>query len=206
MKTNLKYLAGAVLCLLGSLQATLAAGHGGGGGDTATGTIYYVGPWDTTRVGTSVMTSMNPDGSGKTELGRAMFGNPSIILHNNHRWFIYTYVISGEYYPDGITSRSEVYALRDDFDPTLNNNATTAVQLTDDITLQPRVGSTDWVRGDAQITFKGRRWSSPDPGASVAEGGIYTAPLLFDADGNIIGLAAQPAAPVIPFHYRPTGN
>ena len=57
----------------------------------------------------------------------------------------------------------------------------------------------DWVPGGAQISFRGRRWSSAAPGATVLAGGIYTASLAFDANGNIIGLAAQPAAPAIPF-------
>jgi hypothetical protein len=168
-------------------------------GGTGGGTIYYVGPWPgTTQGGTAVMTTMNSDGSGKTALGLGMFGNPSTVLYNNRRWFIYTHVIPDQYYPDG-TRRAEVFALRDDFEPTLNNNADTMVQLTDDITLQPKGGSTDWVPGGAQISFKGRRWSSVDQGATVAEGGIYTASLAFDAAGNIVGLAAQPAAPAIPF-------
>jgi hypothetical protein len=175
-------------------------GGGGGGGGTPEGTIYYIGPWDPTQAGTAIMTTMDPDGSNKTMLGGKMFGNPSTVLYNNHRWLIYTYVITGQYYPDGITKRSEIFALRDDFDPNLNNNANTVVQLTDDITLQPRVGSsTDWVPGGAQISFKARRWSSTDPGATVVEGGIYTASLVFGPDGNILGLAEQPTTPAIPF-------
>ncbi len=170
------------------------------GGGTGGGTIYYTGPIPgATTGGTAVMTTMGSDGSGKATLGIGMFGNPSTVRYNNHRWFIYTYVFPGQYYPDGITRRSEVFALRDDFDPNLNNNVNTRVQLTDEITLQPRVGSTDWVPGGAQISFKGRRWSSAEPGATVVEGGIYTASLVFGADGNIIGLAAQPATPAIPF-------
>ena len=143
------------------------------------------------------MTMMNSDGSGKTALGGKMFGNPSTALYNNHRWFICTYVITGQYYPDGITPRSEVFALRDDFQPTLNNNANTAVQLTDDITLQP--GNTDWVPGGAQISFEARRWSSAELGATVVEAGLYTAALVFGGDGNIIGLATQPTTPAIVF-------
>jgi hypothetical protein len=167
-------------------------------GDTGGGTIYYLGPW-AAQPGTTVLTMMNSDGSGKTTLGGRMFGNPSTALHNNHRWFIYTYVIPDQYYPDGITKRSEVYALRDDYSYLNNNNANTAVQLTDDITLQPKVGSPDWLPGDAQISFTARRWSSAQPGATVVGGGIYTAALVFGADGNIIGLDAQPAAPAIAF-------
>jgi hypothetical protein len=177
-----------------------AASRGGTGGDTGGGIIYYIGPFpNATTGGTSVMTMMQSDGSGKTALGGGMFGDPSLVLYNNHRWFIYTYVIPGQYYPDGITKHSEVYALRDDFHPTLNNNAITAVQLTDDITLQPRVGSTTWVPGGARISFKARRWSSAEAGATVTEGGLYTASLRFGADGNIIGLVEQPVAPAIPF-------
>ena len=170
-----------------------AANHGGGGssgGGTPAGTIYYLGP--------SGMTSMNSDGSNRIQLGAGMYGTPSTALHNNHRWFIYTYVISGQYYPDGITKRSEVFAVRDDYDYATNNNPNTKVQLTDDITLQPRVSSADWVPGDGKMSFTGRRWSSSEPGATIVEGGIYTATLLFGDDGNIIGLAAQPPTPAIP--------
>ena len=218
MKTKINHLLGAVLSLLGTFRSpqnpaalariliigltSLAAapGEAASGGGTGGGLIYYIGPWKTaTNGGTAVMTTMNSDGSNKTQLGLGMFGNPSTVLYNNHRWFIYTYVITGQYYPDGITSRSEVFALRDDFDNQLNRNVNTMVKLTDDPTLQPRVGSTDWVPGGAQISFVGRRWSSAQPGAIVVEGGIYTASLVFGAGGNIIGLAAQPASPAIPF-------
>jgi len=185
---------------LASLVAAPSQAAPNSGGGAGGGTIYYMGPWkNATSGGTSVMTTMNSDGSNKTQLGLGMFGNPSTVLHNSHRWFIYTYVLPGQYYPDGITKRSEVFALRGDFDPSLNNNANTVVQLTDDITLQPRVGSTDWVPGDALISFKARRWASAEPGAIVVEGGIYTASLVFGADGNIIGLTEQPGAPAIPF-------
>jgi hypothetical protein len=218
MKTKINHLPGAVLSLLVTLKLTrnpaelariliiglaflvAVPSEGASGGGTGGGTIYYTGPWPgINQGGTSVMTVMNSDGSGKTALVLGMFGNPSTVLYNNHRWFIYTYVITGQYYPDGITRRSEVFALRDDFDPNVNNNANTRVQLTDDPTLQPRVGSTDWIPGGAQISFKGRRWSSAEPGATVVEGGVYTASLVFGADGRIVGLAGQPATPAIPF-------
>lgn len=145
------------------------------------------------------MTKMNSDGTGKTALGLGMFGSPSRVLYGNRRWFIYTYVIPDQYYPDGVTKRSEVFALREDFDVNLNNNASTKVQLTGDPTLQPQGGSTDWVPGGSQISFRARRWSSAEPGATVVEGGIYTASLVFDLDGNIAGLAEQPDAPAISF-------
>ena len=218
MKTKIITPLGAVLSLLVTLGskhsaaalarlliiglAALAASPGASAASSSTGggTIYYLGPWkDTTSGGNSVMTTMNSDGSNKTQLpGLGMFGYPSWALHNNHRWFIYTYPITGQYYPNGI-QRSEVFALRDDFVNPLNNNGNTIVQLTGDITLQPSVGSTDWVPGDQLISFNARRWSSADPDATVVEGGIYTASLVFGGDGNIIGLAAQPTAPAIPF-------
>jgi hypothetical protein len=201
LKQNAQAFSRLLIIGLTTLAATsIQAAPKGGGGGTGGGTIYYIGPQaGATQGGTAVLTKMNSDGSGKTQLGLGMFGNPSRVLYNNHRWFIYTYVIPDEYYPDGITRRSEVFALRDDFDPSLNNNANTKVQLTDDITLQPKVGTTDWVPGGTQISFKGRRWSSAEPGAAVVEGGIYTASLVFGADGNIIGLAEQPGTPAIPF-------
>src|SRR5687767_436345 len=141
MKTKINTLLGAALSLLVTLRLTqnpaalariliiglaslvAAPGEAASGGGTGGGTIYYVGPWaGVTQGGTAVMTTMNSDGSGKTELGRKMFGNPSTVLYNHQRWFIYTYVIPDQYYPDGITRRSEVFALRADFDPNLNNN------------------------------------------------------------------------------------
>src|SRR5438093_7519877 len=114
MKTKINHLLGAVLPLLvtfGSKHspaaltrlliiglAALAAVPGetaapNSGGGTGGGTIYYVGPFPGwTTGGTAVMTMMNSDGSAKTVLGA--FGNPSTALYNNHRWFIYTQVIT----------------------------------------------------------------------------------------------------------------
>jgi len=175
-----------------SSQAAPGGGGGGGAGGTGGGTIYYATG--------GVMTSMDSDGGNKTQVGR--FGTPSTAtpstaLHNNHRWFIYTCPISGQYYPNG-TPRTEVFALRADYDYVNNSNSNTRVQLTDDITLQPRVLTADWVPSDQFVSFKGRRWSSAEPGATIVEGGIYTAALVFGDDGNIIGLAAQPPTPAIP--------
>src|SRR5688572_18739604 len=103
MKTKINTLLGAVHSLLVTVSLTQAAPPQGGGG-TGGGTIYYVGPWPgATQGGTAVMTKMNSDGSGKTPLALGMFGNPSWVLHNNRRWFVYTYVIPDQYYPDGIT-------------------------------------------------------------------------------------------------------
>ena len=49
--------------------------------------------------------------------------------------------------------------------------------------------------GDQTISFKARRWE----GSTPVEGGLYTADLVFRADGNIIGLAASPTHPTLAF-------
>ncbi|MEX0332632.1 MAG: TolB family protein [Puniceicoccaceae bacterium] len=202
MKTNnLSTLLVTALCLFGMMTPSYAAGKGNGGGKggggggpggggTPAGTIYYLGPTPGIPAGSgSVTFSMNPDGSSQAPVAgggwMAAFGKPSRDLHNNHRWFVGSRIISGEYYPDG-SLRRELFAYRDDYDP---NVPETKVQLTDDITLvasQPR-----WLPGDGAISFVGKRWD----GATVVEGGIYTVDLSFDVDGNIIGLAGIPATP-----------
>jgi hypothetical protein len=122
----------------------------------------------------------------------------STVTYNGHRWFLDTREITPrEYYPDG-GYRIEVYAHRDDFDYNAPDNTGKYARLTDDITFQTYqdgLYSLHWVPGGQMISIKARRWS----GTTVAEGGIYTATLQFDPDGNIIGLAAQPGAPAIPF-------
>ena len=168
---------------------------GGGGGNTGGGTIYFIGPWDDAQQGgTAVMRTMNSDGSNNRQLGFGLFGNPSTALHGGRRWFLYHKPIPDSYYLDG-TQRFELFALRDDYDSTLNNNSTTKVQLTNDIDLQAKPWNTAWLPGDQQISFKARRWS----GGVVVAGGLYTASPVFDANGNITGLAVQPTTPAIPF-------
>jgi hypothetical protein len=163
--------------------------------DTGGGTIYFIGPWDGAQQGgTAVMRTMNSDGSNNRQLGFGLFGNPSTALHGVRRWFLYHQPIADSYYPDA-TQRFELFALRDDYDYALNNNSTTRVQLTNDIDLQAQPWSTAWVLGDQTISIRARRWS----GGVVVAGGIYTASPVFDANGNITGLAAQPTTPAIPF-------
>jgi dipeptidyl aminopeptidase/acylaminoacyl peptidase len=216
MKTKLEHLLGAVLWLLVTvILATLTAGSikaapgGGGRGGTGGGTIYFIGPWQGVSNGaTAVMKTMNSDGSNKIQLGFGLFGPPSRALHGGHRWFVANLGIIDQYYPDG-TRRGELFAFRDDYDVNTNNNAVTRVQLTDDITLAP--SSADWVPGDESISFVALRWASAEAGAPLVEGGLYTASLVFDAAGSIVGLASQPVAPVIsvplieiqPGHWRP---
>ena len=163
--------------------------------DTGGGTIYYIGPWNgATQGGTAVMRTMNSDGSNNRQLGFGLFGNPSTALHGGRRWFLYHKPIPDSFYPDG-TQVFELFALREDYDSTLNNNSTTKVQLTNDIDLQAKPWCVAWVPGDQKISFKGRRWS----GGVVVAGGIYTASPVFDANGNITGLAVLPTTPAIPF-------
>jgi hypothetical protein len=180
-----------LVCATGPARAAHGGG-GGGGGNTGGGTIYYV------HTGIKTTWTMNSDGGDQTQLGYGTYGPVSTEMYNGHRWFLDTRQITPpEYYPDG-GYRIEVYALRDDFDYNSSDNSGKWARLTDDITLQPwqdGLYSLHWVPGGLMISMKARRWS----GATVVEGGIYTASLQFDADGNIIGLIAQPTAPAIPF-------
>lgn len=202
MRTRLSILLGAALCLLGTLTTTHAAGKGGGkpggggdgggGGSTPGGTIYFLGPIEGLGSG-SITRSMSPDGSNETVVGSGgtglLRGNPSLDMYNRHRWFLGLVYYTGQSYPDG-TVRRELVASREDYENGWNNNAQTRSDLTDDGTLECR--GQRWVPGTDSVSFIGRRWSSLEPDAAVVEGGIYTAPLVFDANGNISGLGALP--------------
>jgi hypothetical protein len=163
----------------------------GGGDDTGGGTVYFFngGP-------TNWLWSMNSDGSNTTQLGWwGYLNSPSRELHGEHRWYVTVQSIPDSYYPDGITLRTEVFAYREDYDP---DNSDTYVQLTDDATLQALFTGfkgIQWSPGDQTISFEARRWE----GSTPVEGGLYTADLVYSADGNIIGLAAAPTDPTIPF-------
>jgi hypothetical protein len=178
----------AAFAALTLICATASASPPGTGG----GTIYY------THACCRTMWSMNSDGTNQTSLGVGTYGPPSTVPYNGHRWFLNKAgTTPPEFYPNG-DARAEVFAYRDDYDYYNNDTSATKVQLTNDITLQPwgdGLYSVHWVPGGQIISFKARRWS----GTVVLEGGIYTASLQFGPDGNIIGLAAQPGAPAIPF-------
>jgi hypothetical protein len=163
--------------------------------DTGGGTLYFIGPRDGAQGGGSQwMRAMNSDGTNNRQLGFGLYGNPSIALHGGLRWFLYHQDIPGVYNPDG-SQKFELFVLRGDFDGNFNNNGATRVQLTNDIDLQMQSWSPAWVNGDQKISFKARRWYN----GAVVEGGIYTASLVFDANGNITGLAALPTTPAIAF-------
>jgi hypothetical protein len=185
-KTLLVTLLGPVLTLI---CVTASAGPPG---NTGGGAIYY------THTCCRSMWSMNSDGSNQTHLGIGTYGPPSMVTYDNHRWFLHTLQTTPqEFYPNG-DPRVEVVVLRDDYDVYVNDNSTTRVQLTNDITLQTQgdgLYSLHWVPGGQKISFKARRWS----GSIVAEAGLYTATLQFGPDGSPIGLVAQPTAPAIPF-------
>jgi hypothetical protein len=164
----------------------------GAGGNTGGGTIFY------THACCRTMWAMNSDGSNQTHFGTGTYGPPSMSIYGGYRYFLHTMPTTPqEFYPNG-DPRVEVVALRSDWDWYTNDNSTTKVQLTNDITLQTfgdGLYSLHWVPGGQKISFKARRWS----GSTVSEAGIYTASLQFGPDGSITGLAAQPAAPAIPF-------
>jgi len=179
---------------LAALTAMPSEAAPNSGGGTGGGVIYYLGPFSPGPDITLATTTMNSDGSDKRLLviggWYGIWGNPSRALHDNHRWFLKSYKITGQFYPDG-SQRREIFARRDD--------QLTPVQLTDDPTLQTD-GRVDWVPGgDQQISFRARRWSSTEPDATVVEGGLYMASLVYDGAGNITGLAEQPITPAIPF-------
>ncbi|MDQ2986276.1 MAG: hypothetical protein M3R13_06080 [Armatimonadota bacterium] len=179
-------------------------GQGGGGGGTGGGTIYFI---NGTGGGynSNYMWSMTSSGTNVTQLQNwGYFNVPSRALHNGHRWYVTTLSIPGEFYGDGVTQRFEVFALRGDYDNTFNNNTETRVQLTNDPTLQPFFGwygSMHWLPGDGKISFRATRWS----GSVRVEGGLYTADLVYRADGNVLGLAAQPGAPALAFALDANG-
>jgi hypothetical protein len=170
--------------LLGGLIASssLGAKPGSGGGGTGGGTIYFTY--------LDVLRSMNSDGSGKAPVG--VEGQPSRALHGGQRWFLQTQDIAGQTYPSGATRR-ELFAVRGD--------GAVTVQLTAQVDLEVQRGAAEWTPGDVEVSFLGRRWA----GGIVAEAGVYVAALAFDGGGEVSGLAAQPAAPLVSLAIVPGG-
>src|SRR6266516_501493 len=70
----------AAFAALTLICATASASPPGTGG----GTIYY------THACCRTMRSMNSDGSNQTALGVGTYGPPSMVMYNNHRWFLNT--------------------------------------------------------------------------------------------------------------------
>ena len=184
--------AGLTLAGKGGTKGGGGGGKGGGGDPPLTGTVYFT-------LG-GQMHSMNPDGSAKTPL--PIFGDtePSEALHGGHRWFLELREIPGEFYPNGINgiARAEIFAVRDDGDETFT------VQLTDQPDLEPFVRSRPKTPGcwavdgsvvDGLISWKALRWNLAT--GEPIEAGIYAARILFDSDGNVLGLGAQPVSPLV---------
>lgn len=161
------------------LTSTAQTGTGGG-------TIYF------SEYGQ--LYTMNSDGSGRTALPANVNGEPSRALHGGHRWFLQGRQISGQFYPSS-TVRSELFAVRDD------GNETFTKQLTDRPDLES-AGNSRWALDatlnavDGLVSYIARRWDAIS--GTVVEGGIYAADIVFDGNGNVVGLAAQPAAPLVP--------
>ncbi len=175
-----RWLALGALAALGATAlwaASAQAGKPSGGGGTGGGTIYFGyngGTW-----------TMNSDGSGKTLL--PVGGVPSRALHGGQRWFLNIQGIPGEFYPNGL-QRGEIFAVRGD------GNAAFTRQLTLQADLQP-LGDGQWMPGDAGISWIARRWNTGS--STVVGGGIYRASIVFDSDGNVVGLLDQPVAPTV---------
>jgi hypothetical protein len=148
----------------------------------AGGTIYFR-RWSTPD---SPVWTMNADGSGKARLPDGVRGEPSWRLHAGHRWFLDVRELPGETYPDG-QPRRELVAIRADG---------RFVQLTTQYDLEPSTATPRWLRhtDDRRISWIARRWSHGQP----VEGGIYTAQIDFDHEGNVTGLVEQPLGPLVP--------
>jgi hypothetical protein len=170
-------------------------GNGGGGkgaGQNGGGVIYY-------RYHGDIYT-MNDDGSGVEVVadfpaGFSGWGEPSYQPHAEKRWFLQTYDVSGEFYPDfhpdgtlkDFANRRVFYALSDAGDP---------VELPIPADLEP-LGA-KWTIDDGYVSFPGRLWdsnlASPTYG-SVLEGGLYRTEINFDqTTGDITGTGTSELA------------
>jgi serine/threonine protein kinase/Tol biopolymer transport system component len=136
--------------------------------------------------------SMRPDGSHKTRLPASVHGEPSLVLHGGHRWFLDVREVAGEPYPSG-AKRQEVFAVRDDGDETV------AVQLTDNPDLEPGTclrWTRDPVSGAADDAFSwcARLW---DRSTTNGVPGIYMARVMFDDAGNVRPPAMRSGPPLV---------
>jgi hypothetical protein len=153
-------------------------GGGGGGDEPLSGIIYF----RTFGVGDAVM---NPDGSNKLVLPTGVSGDPSHSTYGDAglRWFLQMRHIIGEKYPNGHTTRREMFVVRED------GNQTVTVQLTGDANLE--LFDVRWSPGDVFVSAVGRRWTEAgevDP-ESV---GLYVATMGFNAAGDALGLDGAP--------------
>lgn len=151
------------------------------------------------------MWTMNPDGSGKTQIGvyqgidfeNEAFGDMSRLQHGGHYWFIRFETVGGKY-PDGEFVR-EIFAVRDD--------GLKEVQLTDDPTLETcwYARALIWGIDDNTITWSAKRWV--DGNLDMDSFGIYSAAISFDANGDVIELSEEPTLIWnTGYHYLPDEN
>ena len=157
-------------------------GDDGGGGGGPAGTIYF------TLSGQ--LHTMNGDGANKTPVPD-VHGEPSHDLHGDQRWYLEVRFIADEFYPDG-GERRELFAVTEIGD---------VVQLTDQDDLEPvtsfTFGATRWTPDDAFVSWVALRWDGIT-GLPV-DAGVYVAEVDYDAvSGDVIGLVAQPADPMVP--------
>jgi hypothetical protein len=168
------------------VSPALAAKPGGGSGSTTGGGAIYFTAGSGETYG---LKTMNSDGSGKIDLPPNVKGTPSRMLHGGHRWFLTRRIITGETYPNGF-SRGEVFAMRDD------GNEDFTVQVTDDPNLQ--FITSIWAPGETAATglLSGlaRRWvfDGVDWVIDPDSVGIYIATVLFDGQGNVTDIVADP--------------
>jgi hypothetical protein len=180
--------------------AAKPGGKPGGGGETPTGTVYM-----TLYQGGHYLYEMDAGGGSPSAVAVPKnVGEPSHALHGGQRWFLATILVSGAY-PDG-SGRREVFAYREDGE--------VAVQLTNQADLQPAgfgdvgFGKVRWTPDDAGISFIGQRWEN----GAVVESGIYAAEVVYDGDGNVSSLAAQPTDALVEasglddHHWSPDGG
>jgi hypothetical protein len=149
------------------------------GGQVPPGKIYFIYAGSTW--------SMNGDGSSKVALPAVVTGEPSRQLHGGQRWFLQFQPVTGTY-PDG-SPRKALAAVRDD--------GAIGIVLANDADLQPFPSWPNparWKFDDSKVSWVAMRWV----GTTATTAGIYAADILFDGAGNVVGLAAQPASPLVP--------
>ena len=159
---------------------TVWAGKPSGGGSAPSGTIWF-------RDRQLVDSTMNADGSGKTPVPVVLpLSEYEFTTHGGHRWFLHRQTVAGEFDPDG-RGRQDYFAARDD--GAMDVRLTTQADL--DIVRGEGEASSHWTPDGLGLSWVAKRWSN---GAAV-DGGVYVAALALDADGNVAGLASQPAEP-----------
>jgi hypothetical protein len=138
--------------------------------------------------------SQNAGGTDLTLAPEWQYGELSPTVIGGRRWFLQAYPVADETYPNG-QARYDVVALSSD--------GTTEVVLNSDPLLQPvylgEVTDYDyfffsprWV-GGTHVSWVARRLDST---GAIVEMGIYTAALIFDENGALVGAGATDLLPL----------